>query len=1317
MNAERRRIFVESALCVPMFQGPSTAPVPMDSIPPLGSFGYWMSRSVKKSDAGLVTCVYWEANQTAANVNGADGAAPTPDTAAAAAAEEEEEEASWSVKGCWVAYSDENYTICSCSHLSTFALIMQIGDPPPPNPFLEWLNRVGVIIGLFFFALAILTFLLCSFNAKINNTARLHLCITLALSHLLLLWNDRYTENKVACKVMAGLLHFLIVASFWWMFLEAMQLFMLVRRLSKVQVIQKDGLPTPVLYLIGYGAPFVTVGVSALVFSDGYGAIDAEVCWLTTERSFNWALTGPVIALLGMNWVLFCATLWNLRSTLASMRSGASQSKDTRLIVFKILAQFVILGCTWILGLYQSNLFFQVLFIFLNSQQGTFLFIVHCLLNKEVREEYIKWLSCAHRKSADGGPTICHMTIMNEIHVVDTISPMHPGSCNGYTNLTDPWRNRAFLRTDFPGFPKHDGLLKDRWWRFTGVGGDTAIITCNSNTGGFESPWQVTMAYPTAESVTPARVHGTRVADSCGMDRMDIELVLCPDGFHVFRPLSPGSGRSGFATYHAQCGNGSCGALAECDSDGGCVCVSGYKIPDKHLPVNDTYDCTDIDECTVTPTICGPDSICDNDIGIYNCSCQPGFNDTNPAGKLGVSHNCIDIDECIESLCGQGDCQNSAGSFACDCHTGYHVVPSAAPLCQDIDECFNTTVCGPNSNCTNVPGDHICQCEPGYIPMKAVLPPDEINICIDVDECTDDATICSLEATYIDECRETKDVCGIGTVCTNVPGTFDCSCPDGYFPSTGILWILDVSFCQSLEDILDAIKPPEAIAEQLKDNPNVILSEATVTNSFSASVDVLGVSSRSSKSSDGDADTGNVMLDISEGLVSSLVEPNMNGSNKTIQTPAVGINMAVNLEALAKDNNGSAAAAVLILSGMESLLSDRFFKTENQTEMNSDIITAFLPKTNHSNFSQPVNFTIQHKKKLEAGLVTCVYWKEKQTVGKVDEASWSVTGCWVAYSNENYTICSCSHLSTFALILQIEEPPSMNPFLEWLNRVGVTIGLFFFALAILTFLLCSWNTKINNTARLHLCITLALSHLLLLWNDRYKENKVACKVMAGLLHFLIVASFWWMFLEAMQLFTLVRRLSKVQVIQKDGLPTPVLYLIGYGAPFVTVGVSALVFSDGYGATDAEVCWLTTERSFNWALTGPVVALLGMNWVLFCATLWSIRSTLASMRSGASQSKDTRLIVFKILAQFVILGCTWILGLYQSNLFFQVLFIVLNSQQGTFLFIVHCLLNKEVREEYIKWLSCAYRKSADGGPTKDLPSGSEDIDATEDQERQ
>lgn len=31
----------------------------------------------------------------------------------------------------------------------------------------------------------------------------------------------------------------------------------------------------------------------------------------------------------------------------------------------------------------------------------------------------------------------------------------------------------------------------------------------------------------------------------------------------------------------------------------------------------------------------------------------------------------------------------------------------------------------------------------------------------------------------------------------------------------------------------------------------------------------------------------------------------------------------------------------------------------------------------------------------------------------------------------------------------------------------------------------------------------------------------------------------------------------------------------------------------------------------------------INWILFCATLWCLRTTLANMRSGVSHSKDTR----------------------------------------------------------------------------------------------
>ena len=58
---------------------------------------------------------------------------------------------------------------------------------------------------------------------------------------------------------------------------------------------------------------------------------------------------------------------------------------------------------------------------------------------------------------------------------------------------------------------------------------------------------------------------------------------------------------------------------------------------------------------------------------------------------------------------------------------------------------------------------------------------------------------------------------------------------------------------------------------------------------------------------------------------------------------------------------GSAAAAFMTLNGMESLLSHQYFKTENTTEMYSDVFTAIIPTINTTNLTEPVNFTIQHK--------------------------------------------------------------------------------------------------------------------------------------------------------------------------------------------------------------------------------------------------------------------------------------------------------------------------------------------------------------------
>ncbi|KAL0202586.1 hypothetical protein M9458_000604, partial [Cirrhinus mrigala] len=54
-----------------------------------------------------------------------------------------------------------------------------------------------------------------------------------------------------------------------------------------------------------------------------------------------------------------------------------------------------------------------------------------------------------------------------------------------------------------------------------------------------------------------------------------------------------------------------------------------------------------------------------------------------------------------------------------------------------------------------------------------------------------------------------------------------------------------------------------------------------------------------------------------------------------------------------------------------------------------------------------------------------------------------------------------------------------------------------------------------------------------------------------------------------------------------------------------------------------------------------------------------------------------IMAFKTLAQFVVLGCPWILGFFTNDSkVLEILFLMLNSQQGTFIFLIYCVLNNE-----------------------------------------
>lgn len=90
------------------------------------------------------------------------------------------------------------------------------------------------------------------------------------------------------------------------------------------------------------------------------------------------------------------------------------------------------------------------------------------------------------------------------------------------------------------------------------------------------------------------------------------------------------------------------------------------------------------------------------------------------------------------------------------------------------------------------------------------------------------------------------------------------------------------------------------------------------------------------------------------------------------------------------------------------------------------------------------------------------------------------------------------------------------------------------------------------------------------------------------------------------------------------------------------------------------------------------------------TGWQPRTILGSMAPKNNshlsvpyslQIFSPRLLTFKAFAQLFILGCSWVLGIFQIGPVATVmayLFTIINSLQGAFIFVIHCLLSRQVQ---------------------------------------
>ncbi|XP_054984739.1 adhesion G protein-coupled receptor E5 isoform X3 [Sorex araneus] len=679
------------------------------------------------------------------------------------------------------------------------------------------------------------------------------------------------------------------------------------------------------------------------------------------------------------------------------------------------------------------------------------------------------------------------------------------------------------------------------------------------------------------------------------------------------------------------------------------------------LAIVGLQDCGASEPCKIH---CPLRSSCFN---VTSCRCDPGFRALEGEIFTNPLDICEDINECAPSLnvsCGRlADCVNTEGSYHCECISGYRLASGESKFrnksentCRDVDECITGQhTCHNSTVCINTQGAFVCQCRQGWVPKAGFQ----------------------------------------NTVCEEI------SFP-AWSPPSGIRSQTLSHFFQRVQDLSanfqsdkaqETVKNLITCVDELLESPgdlgSLTLSERhrAATNLLSGLEVVLRTLARAIP------DSSFTYTSPSSTELTLVLKEREDGNVTMGQSHArVMLNWAV---AGAAGDSGPAVAGVFSSRSMEKLVANASLDLdpENQIRLESihespvhgarlqllsAVNSVFLSNPHTESLDYPVYFAFSHPEETPGVRqeLVCAFWKADEN----GAGRWNTSGCRLMGSANGSSTCICGHLSSFAILMAHYNV--QDPRLALITKVGLSLSLICLMLCILTFLLVRPIQGSRTTVHLHLCICLFLGSTIFLVGIENEGGEIGlrCRLVAGLLHYCFLAAFCWMSLEGVELYFLV-----VRVFQGQSPARRWLYLLGYGVPLLIVGISAAVRSEGYGRT--IYCWLNPEKGFLWSFLGPVTFIILCNAIIFITTVWRLTQKFSEINPDMKKLRKARVLTITAMAQLFVLGCTWVFGLFLFDPHSWILsytFTVLNCLQGLFLFLLHCVLNKKVREEYRKW---------------------------------
>ncbi|XP_030052999.1 adhesion G protein-coupled receptor E5 isoform X6 [Microcaecilia unicolor] len=736
-----------------------------------------------------------------------------------------------------------------------------------------------------------------------------------------------------------------------------------------------------------------------------------------------------------------------------------------------------------------------------------------------------------------------------------------------------------------------------------------------------------------------------------------------------------------------------------------CTCKPGFKTRSGNITFTDIKEsCDDINEC-IPPTLvdCGLNAECKNTIGSYHCICLQGYQTKSGEKefKNKTETTCEDVDECkILNACPKNSfCTNTIGSYYCQCKEGFwatsgNTFTKGAAQCEDVDKCKNSNTCPDNSTCVNTGGSYHCECNNGYQSTsgnKTII--NKTDRCLARNKCTkiNGTNFCACDKGYIysekvlQRSNEKPTCLRVRCHSSNHSQQETCNSTNDNF-----IFCLKKFINSSVPNCSSLGKQPKQGEKLLQDILNNVDKQFSQAKWNSNQLQKHQQASEFLQLMEETAKDFMWLLEDGTTDIKSVSRMSIWKGNNSLQSP-INLNqnetrMDLDWETAAgPENSGVAVMGLLTLKDMKTVLSNASLKDWNgladsreEAEMRviSNVVTAFVSSEDTKNLRSPVNFTFSHQD-VEKKEIICAFWN-------YSENRWSQDGCCKLQRTATETMCTCSHLSSFAVLMAHYTIEDWR--LTVITQVGLVISLLCLLFSIITFMFCRILQGTRNTIHLHLCISLFLAYTIFLTGISRTNNQTACSVVAGFLHFFFLASFCWMCLEGVELYRMV-----VQVFKTHTLKKRYMFLAGYGIPALIVTISAAVNSKGYGTNN--YCWLSLEGGFNWSFLAPVCLIVLINAAIFVITVWKLAQKFSTINPDIEKLKKIRTFTITAIAQLCILGLTWIFGIFQFSrhtLVMSYIFTILNCFQGLFIFLLHCLLKKQVREQYHRWFCAVFR---------------------------